>query len=152
MKVHVESVLDCPPQKIWAALTHSASFLRVIKPIVSVKPLSPSQHPKKWQEDSAVFIKPYLFGLIPMSEKKIYFETIDHDSRFIQTRESDALVKVWDHSISVNPQGEYQTKYADTIEIKAGIFTPLVWLFAEYFYRHRQRRWKELALELNHTQ
>ena len=149
MKVHVESVLDCPPQKIWEALTHSASFLRVIKPIVSIKPLTPSQHPEKWREDLTVFVKPYLFGFIPMGPKKIYFETIDHDSRFIQTRESDAFVNVWDHSISVINQGECQTKYSDTIEIKAGIFTPFVWLFAEYFYRHRQRRWKELALELN---
>ncbi|MFO7859839.1 MAG: hypothetical protein R6U41_01320 [Desulfosalsimonas sp.] len=34
--------------------------------------------------------------------------------------------------------------YTDKIEISAGLLSPLIWLFAHVFYRHRQRRWKLL--------
>ncbi len=34
--------------------------------------------------------------------------------------------------------------YTDEIEIKAGMLTPAIWIFARLFYRHRQKRWKML--------
>jgi hypothetical protein len=37
------------------------------------------------------------------------------------------------------------TLYRDQVTIQAGMFTPFIWLFAQLFYRHRQRRWRQLA-------
>lgn len=37
-----------------------------------------------------------------------------------------------------------KVSYTDEIEIQAGWLTPVIWLFAHVFYRHRQRRWKAL--------
>jgi len=34
--------------------------------------------------------------------------------------------------------------YTDEVEIEAGVFTPLVWLYANLLYRYRQLRWKVL--------
>ena len=151
MKVYVESVFDCPAPKVWHELLNSSSFVHIIKPLVYTKPVNPSQYPERWHQGLKLVIKPYLFSFLPMSKKTIFIEKVDSDSLFMQTRESDALVKVWDHAISVQDFGKEQTKYTDTIEIKAGIFTPIVWLFAKWFYRHRQNRWKELALNLKNT-
>ena len=53
-------------------------------------------------------------------------------------------VKVWDHSISISTASG-RTRYRDTVTIDAGLFTLPVWLFAQVFYRHRQRRWRSLA-------
>ena len=145
MKVHVESVLDCPAPEVWNELLNSSSFVHIIKPLVYTKPVSPSRYPDRWYEGLELVIKPYLFSFLPMSKKTILIEKVDHDSLFMQTREFDAMVKVWDHAISVKSHGNNQSKYSDTIEIKAGILTPLVWLFAKWFYRHRQNRWKDLA-------
>jgi hypothetical protein len=33
----------------------------------------------------------------------------------------------------------------DTVEVRAGVLTPFIWLFAQLFYRHRQRRWRALV-------
>lgn len=30
------------------------------------------------------------------------------------------------------------------VEIRAGVLTPLVWLFAQVFFRYRQMRWRSL--------
>ena len=38
-----------------------------------------------------------------------------------------------------------RTRYTDSVEVRAGLLTPLVWAFATAFYRHRQRRWRRLV-------
>lgn len=151
MKLFVESVFDCPPRKVWNELLNSSSFNHVIKPLVYAKPCTPSTYPERWHEGLTLVIKPYLFSFIPMPKKTIKMEKIDHESMFLQTREYDAMVKVWDHSISVVDSENGKTKYSDTIEIEAGILTPLVWLFAKWFYRHRQNRWSKMASEIKNT-
>jgi hypothetical protein len=35
--------------------------------------------------------------------------------------------------------------YRDRVEVRAGVLTPFIWVFAQIFYRHRQRRWRRLA-------
>jgi hypothetical protein len=151
VKVYVESVLDCPAIKIWHELLNSSSFVYIIEPLVYTKPVSPKQYPERWHEGLELVIKPYLFSFLPMPQKTIFMERVDEDALIMQTRETDAMVKMWDHAISVQCYGKGQTKYSDTIEIDAGMFTPLVWLFAKWFYRHRQNRWKKLALNLKNT-
>ena len=54
-------------------------------------------------------------------------------------------VERWDHLITIAPDGPSRTRYRDTVDIEAGLLTPFVWLFAQFFYRHRQRRWRALA-------
>jgi len=60
-----------------------------------------------------------------------------------------ALITTWDHWITVEPDGERGTRYRDEVEVKAGLLTPFVWLFAQVFYRHRQRRWRALARRIS---
>ena len=148
MKVYVETVLDCSAPKIWNELLNLSSFTYIIKPLVYAQLCSPSQYPERLYEGLTLIIRPYLFSFLPMSKKTINIETVDHDSFFMQTREFDSLVHIWDHSIMVKQTDNGQTKYSDTIKIEAGIFTPVVWLFAKWFYRHRQNRWKKLALKI----
>ena len=40
------------------------------------------------------------------------------------------------------------TLYADEIEIRAGLLTVFVWLFAHGFYRYRQMRWQRVIRRL----
>lgn len=144
MKVHVESVFDSPAEKVWVQLLTSASFEYIIKPLVYAKPCSPKSFPAQWQQGQTLVIRPYLFCFIPMSLKTIKMESINNQSMELQTREYDAMVKVWDHKVTVKSMASNKTKYSDIIEIKAGMLTPAVWLFARWFYRHRQNRWRKL--------
>jgi hypothetical protein len=58
-----------------------------------------------------------------------------------------AAVKVWDHTISIRSEAR-RTRYKDSVIINAGLLTHTVWLFAQAFYRHRQRRWRLLAQQV----
>jgi hypothetical protein len=66
----------------------------------------------------------------------------------MQTRENDALIRKWDHRLSVQAAPNGQTVYADRIDLEAGPLTPVVGLLAQWFYRHRHRRWQRVARQL----
>jgi hypothetical protein len=50
--------------------------------------------------------------------------------------------------ISIKPLDNSRSFYRDTVEIDAGILTFVVWAWANWLYRHRQRRWRALAKTL----
>lgn len=148
MKVYVESVLQCPAEKVWDELQRPALLLEVIRPLFRFVPADGPQFPERWREGATVRCKGYLFGVIPLGTHTIFLERIDAAAREIQTRESEPLVRRWDHLVRVRPTSDGQTLYSDEIIMEAGWATPLVWLFAHCFYHHRQRRWRRIARRL----
>jgi ligand-binding SRPBCC domain-containing protein len=148
MKVYVESVLRCPPEKVWDEVQRPAVLLEIIRPLFRFVPAEGPQFPERWSEGATVRCKGYLFGVIPLGTHTIYIERIDAAAREIQTRESEALVRRWDHLVRIRPTSDGQTLYSDEIIIEAGWATLLVWLFAHCFYRHRQRKWRRIARRL----
>jgi hypothetical protein len=90
----------------------------------------------------------YKLRVAPLGRHTIRFERVDPALREIATREHNAFVRQWDHVASVRETRDGRTRYSDAIEINAGLLTPLVWLFAQVFYRHRHRRWRRVARRL----
>jgi hypothetical protein len=92
----------------------------------------------------------YVFGVIPIGIRDLYFESIDPDAGRIVARESDPLVKRWNHTMSIASAGADRSVYRDVIDIDAGGLTVVVWAWTSWFYRHRhrQRRWRALAKRL----
>jgi len=149
MKVYVESVLDCSASRAWSEVRTSRLLLEVMRPLLRFEPPRGTSFPLEWEQGTTIRGKSYLFGLIPLGLRTIRFERIDPQRREIQTRETDRLINRWDHLISIREISAGSTLYSDEIEIEAGICTWIVSLFAQCFYRHRQRRWKRVARRLS---
>jgi hypothetical protein len=148
MRAYIESVLPCPPEKVWQELQRSSLLLELIPPLFWFVPADGQPFPEYWQQGATMHFKGYLFGVIPIGTHTISFERIDPVAREIQSRESEALVRRWDHLIRLQPAGNRQTLYSDEVFIQAGWATVFVWLFAHLFYRHRQRGWRRVARRL----
>ena len=148
MTVRVQSVFDCPPEKVWAELQTSALLREVIRPLMRFRSLDPPGVPERWTQGSAFHFRCYLFGVIPLGKHTIFVERIDPVARELQSREHGALVRHWDHLIRIRPTPDGRTLYSDEVEISAGPLTPLVWAFGQWLYRHRQRRWRRIARRL----
>jgi hypothetical protein len=148
MKVFVESVLTCPVEKVWDEVQRSSLLLEVAHPLVRIVPADGPQFPEHWREGLTVRCKSYLFGILPLGTRTLFLERVDSAAREIQSRESDPLIRRWDHLIRVRSIGDGRTHYSDEIIIEAGWATFFVWLFAQWFYRHRQRRWRQVAHRL----
>ena len=148
MKVYLESVLNCPPERVWAEVQRSSLLLEVAHPLARIEPVDAADLPEHWVEGATIRCRSYLFGIIPLGTRVIYLERIDRATREIQSRESDPLIRRWDHLIRVQAARQGWTLYSDEIEIDAGWLTFLVWLFAQWFYHHRQRKWHFVARRL----
>jgi hypothetical protein len=73
---------------------------------------------------------------------------VEADDTHVMTNESGGFVRVWNHDARFKPLGPARCSYTDTIEIDAGLLTPLVVAWAHMQYRVRQRRWRQLAAVL----
>lgn len=148
MRVKVESVLPCNADLAWQELQTSRLLLEVIRPLAAVVAMPGERLPETWKAGEVVRCRCYLLGIVPLGPRKIFFERIDPATREIQSRESDALIRHWDHLAAIEPVDPGHCRFRDTIEIDAGLLTPLVWLYAYLFYSHRQRRWQTVARRL----
>ncbi len=149
MRVYVESVLDCSPDRAWSEVRTSRLLLEVIRPLLRFVPPQGASFPFEWEQSTTVRGRSYVLGLIPLGLHTIQYERVDADRREIQTREANRLVRRWDHLISIREISGERTLYSDEIDIAAGPMTWLMWLFAQCFYRHRQCRWKRVARRLS---
>lgn len=150
MKTTISTLLDAPPERVWEELQRPALLKYVTAPLVVFEPIGPESFPEQWEEDE-YRVAMMLFGVVPLGEQSILISKPRVDDtegeQFYQIRDDGTgnLVSTWNHLISVRETADGKTVYTDEIEVKAGILTLLVWLFAAVFYRYRQRRWRKLV-------
>ena len=144
MIVKTSSILPAHPSIIFEGLQDPEVLIKIASPIMSYKPLDPETLPPRWEAGKDYFVKLYLFKKIPMGKHRIGIVYFNEEILQAKSDESGAIARLWTHVMTLKPYDHNATFYADEIEIKAGIWTVLVWLFANYFYRHRQRKWKAL--------
>jgi len=116
----------------------------VTHPLLSVSPLNGTAFPVTWTEDTH-WVRLKLMGFLPLGRQAIVISTPSLPSGFaIRDAGHSALIPVWDHLITIEPHPG-GSLYRDQVEVFAGALTPLVWMFAQILFRHRQRRWLRLA-------
>jgi hypothetical protein len=146
MRVFVQSTLPCDADRAWSEVQTSRVLREICRPLIALRPArGEAALPERWQTEATVRVRPLLFGLVPLGTRVLHWESIDHDRREMQTREHDPLIRRWDHRIHVEPLADGACRYTDDVEVNAGVLTLPVWLFAQWFYRHRQRRWARVA-------
>jgi hypothetical protein len=148
MRVVVQCMLRCRAESAWDEVVTSRLLVEVAAPLIAIRPAAGEKLPDRWLAGCTVQVSSYLFGVIPLAARNVHFERIDPMAGEIQTREADAVVRRWDHLIRIRPAANGCCEYRDQIDIEAGWLTAGVWLFAHWFYRHRQRRWKAVARRL----
>jgi hypothetical protein len=146
MRVAVETLIDVSAEEVWARVRTLPLLEHVSAPLIRFAPVDPPVPPTVLA-DGDYRVSMQLFGVIPMGEQVIgvrFLETLSWPRKLLDDGHS-ALVSRWYHLIEVWPEGEGRAGYRDSVDIEAGLLTPLVWLFAQLLYRHRQRRWRALA-------
>ena len=140
MLVKVSNEYAAPADLVWALVKQSATLRYVCRGLLGFS----GTLPEEWEEGRSVSVRLFLFNFLPAWRHKITVEKIDDDLRKMQTKEGGGLIKHWSHQITVEPRSDCQCRYTDEIDIKAGLLTPLIWLYAQLLYRYRQRRWRKL--------
>ena len=144
MRVHVSTFLSSSPSKVWSAAKGKELLHYVIAPMGKFSPLD-GETRGTWIPGTVYEGRRFMFSVIPVGTRTILIESVDDRTMTIQSREHGEIgLNKWDHLIAVKAEGD-GSRYSDTIEIEAGVFTLLYWCYAALFYRHRQRKWRTLV-------
>lgn len=152
MIVDISTRLNAPIEQVWATLKRTDLLMHVAAPLIRFRPIDPSALPDTWS-DGRFRVAMLLLEVLPLGRQWIDVSTppapsfaVDPEhTRCIRDNGTGDLVKVWDHWILVRPNADGSTHYRDRVEVRAGLLTPLIWLFAQAFYRHRQAHWRGLV-------
>lgn len=147
-KLIIGSILECSYQQAWGLLETFGLLEYVAWPIIQFRAIPGQELPATWIPGQSLDVQLFLFGLIPMGRHSIYLERVNSQTGEIQSRESSAWIKTWDHRILLEDINEQQCLYLDEVEIEAGRWTSLITAFARFYYRYRQTRWQALARRL----
>ena len=144
MTVRKTSQLPARREVVFDKLQRLDTLQYIAAPYASFVPVN-ERTDMVWQVGSTSSYRFRLFGVIPFGTHTICIERFDIDG--IQSREHNEHVPVWDHKITLRDVGN-QTEYTDEVDIKAGWKTLFIWIWAEAFYGHRQRKWIKLLKAL----
>lgn len=148
MTVQVSTELEASADHVWERLLQKQTFLDLTRGWLAIENTQAWPNPLFLQGASLV-MKLRLFGRGPLSSHEVHVVRVDESAREIATQEYSRIVDVWNHCMRVEVLPGNRSRYTDLIEIRAGLLTPVVWLFASLFYRARQRRWERLLAEVN---
>lgn len=154
MRVHLSTPLSAPPEWVAAQLQSTAVFRHITAPLIQFHPARGTEWPTHWAPgELALHMR--LLGVLPMGPQnvRISIEPAAQSGGWPTLRDNGegVLMRHWDHRITLQPLPDGRTLYTDDIEVVARhlpwLMTPLSTLFAQVFYRHRQRRWRQLAAQ-----
>lgn len=144
MHVNVATILPCSLEQAIAQVKTPRLLRHVAQPLITFTPLQPPVFPSVW-EPGTYWVKLKLFGFLPFGKQAVVisYPPVDHGFA-IRDDGHSFLIKTWDHTITITQEAD-GTHYRDHVRIEAGVLTPVICFFAQFFYRHRQRRWLKLA-------
>jgi hypothetical protein len=144
MLVRLRTELPCSHEIAAAEVRKPRLLEHVASPLVHFEPIDPPVFPQYWSEGT-YWVRLRILGFIPFGKQAVRVSFPPVDQGFaVRDNGYSALIKAWDHHITIRPSAT-GCSYEDQVRVSAGILTPIVWLFAVIFYRHRQRRWRKLA-------
>lgn len=152
MKVDLSTRIDLSAQAVWAEVQTAPLLMHIAWPLIQFVPVGKEPF-SAFKSGGRYPVKLRFFGVLPFGTQWIVTSVHEPENGEWPKRLRDdghsAMIRKWDHWITVMPNPDGSTDYNDEVHISAGVLTPFIWAFAQLFYRHRQRRWRGLARTLH---
>ncbi|MBR3358083.1 MAG: hypothetical protein IKG46_09695 [Solobacterium sp.] len=143
MKVTKSSVFPASRDTVFEKLQKPETLQYIAEPYAAFEPVEAAE--PVWTAGRSSAYRFRLFGVIPFGTHTIHIVRFDPEG--VCSHEGNEHVPVWNHEITMIPLDGNHTKYTDQVEMQAGWKTPFIWLWANAFYAHRQRKWIRLLKE-----
>ncbi|WP_142279389.1 SRPBCC family protein [Mycobacterium arosiense] len=139
-KVTLTTELPIPVETA-SALARKPELMRhVLSPVLRVYRLDVPDRIEAGTQGSARF---WLFGVIPAWTHHLTIKRLEPTE--IYTNEHGGPVRTWNHRLTFEPIDERSCRYTDEIETDDGLPGLLTRAFVRVMFRHRHRRWRNLA-------
>ncbi len=143
MIVRKSAVFPASRDVVFEKLQKPETLQYIAKPYATFEPVGAAR--LVWEVGSTSAYRFRLFGVIPFGTHTIHI--IRFDPEGVSSHEGNEHVPVWNHDITMVPLDGSHTKYTDRGGSRAGRKTVIVWLWANAFDAHRQRKWIHLLKE-----
>lgn len=147
MIINVETDFQSNYETIVEYVNLSKTLDYIAYPLLVFEPMNKNIFPKVWK-NGKYLTSMKLFGFIPFGNQFIVIEKIKErvpNEFILRDNGYGDVIKTWDHWIFIRKtKKDNLVKYIDRIEVKAGVLTIFIAIFASLFYRWRQYRWKRL--------
>lgn len=141
MTVTVATDLPISAERACELAQKPATLLYVLWPWMDLVPTAPL--PETIAQGEEVVVQLRFFGILPAWRHTVLVERLA--PREIVSREHGGPITAWNHRLSFESTSPTSCRYTDAVEVRAGLATPLVALYAHLIYRYRQMRWRSLA-------
>lgn len=154
LRIRLTTTLPAPADWVAKELQTTALFRCITAPLLQFTTVH-GPWPAHWPLGDTE-LRLALFGLLPMGRQTARISAHPCDDipgawPVLRDNGTGQLMRVWDHRITVHPLpgATESTCYTDEVFVRARylpwVMTPLSAAFAWVFYRHRQRRWLQVA-------
>lgn len=143
MVVQKTALLPASKETVFCKLQQLKTLQYIAWPYAAFEPIGETV--STWEVGSTSAYRFRLFGVIPFGTHTIHIVRFDPDG--ISSCEENEHVPIWNHDITLKAVDAKHTRYTDRVEIQAGWKTVFIWLWANAFYSHRQRKWIHLLQE-----
>jgi len=133
--ITIVSEYDAPPEQAWPVVISFDALQDVMKSSISYMGL-PSGEPHQGQ---SVEVRLSMWGWLPMGTWSMRIVERDDAAFRMRSAEGGGAVTTWDHTIQLEALPGARTRHTDTIDIEAGLMTPLYVLYGTRMYTARQR-------------
>ncbi len=141
MTVTVTTNLPIPAQRACELAQKPALLRHVLWPWLAMRPIGAL--PEQIAEGDVIAARLRFLGFVPGWTHTLRVERVAPLE--ITSRECGGPVSAWNHRLTFEPTSDQSCRYTDRVEVRAGVLTPGVALFARLIYRYRQARWRALA-------
>lgn len=141
MTVKRTSVFPAKKSHVFALLQRFDTLAYIARPYAAFKSADGQTAPV-WEAGRSFSFDFKMFGFIALGAHVINVREFNPNN--IYTNEGNPFCPVWNHRIILKETADGKTEYIDEVEIGAGWKTPFVYLWAQAFYAHRQKKWIKL--------
>ncbi len=138
--VRRSSVLPIPASTAYRLAAKIELFEYVVSPYLRIRDVDA---PATFESGSAGSGRLWWLGAIPSWRHHIHLVRMGDGE--IYTNEHGGPVRTWNHRLTFEPLDANSCRYTDEIEVDGGLHGLGTGLFARLMFRHRHRRWHELA-------
>lgn len=145
--VRVAHDYSYPARQVWDVVIDLDHLKTVTKGLVSFRNLPSGQI----SQGQHIHVDVSLFGWMPYQPYEMTILALDEAHMSFQSSEVGAGVKSWTHSLVVIPDDK-GCRISETIEIDAGLATPIFAAWPKFLYRRRHAPRLRILAELAQTQ
>lgn len=156
MKISTRATLHCSIDSAWEALHNPEIFKAVSAPFTVFKDNPDSPLPKHFAPDTDYSVSVRAGGIVPLGDQTIHLvdEVTDWAQRSVTdtgrgTSGALGVLRDWNHRMSLVARPDGGTDFYDTLRVRAGVLTPLLWLGLRVMWSWRALRLRRVTKGLD---